>query len=291
MEPLPPLHVAVTGGPCGGKTSFLAASMEHLSARGYRVILVPEAATLLMASGIHPRDFSRGNMAKFQELVFRKTLSMENEAIEAANMLGQIEGGRRSVVLCDRGLPDGSVYCSRGEFGAILRKHDMTMADARGARYDYVIHLATAPREFYGTTTNRFRDTSYEDAFRADRRVRDVWTGHPHFKIIGNKEDFKSKINRGLATICRALGESASYGGERKYLLSEIPDIDRLVVEHGGRVHHSVIVQTYLKDVWGNIPRVREQSDADGSLYFYTVQRSSTTLSKRPDQERLISKS
>jgi len=290
MDPLPPLHVALTGGPCGGKTSFLAASMEHLSARGYRVILVPEAATLLMTSGIHPRDFPGGHMAKFQELVFRKTLSMENEAIEAADMLGKINGGRRSIILCDRGLPDGSVYCSQGEFNAILRKHNMTMVDARDARYNYVIHLATAPREFYGSTTNRFRDTSYEDACRADRQVRDVWTGHPHFKLIGNKEDFKNKISRALTTICRALGEPAAYGGERKYLLFEIPDIDRLVAEHGGRVHHSVVVQTYLKDVWGNTPRVREQSDTEGSLYFYTVQGQSTTLRNRPDQERLISK-
>lgn len=43
--------ICVTGGPCAGKTTALSTINSYLSSRGFKVYIVPEAATLLMKSG------------------------------------------------------------------------------------------------------------------------------------------------------------------------------------------------------------------------------------------------
>ena len=44
-------RICLTGGPCAGKTTALATLNLHLKQIGYRVLLVPEAATILMQGG------------------------------------------------------------------------------------------------------------------------------------------------------------------------------------------------------------------------------------------------
>ena len=39
--------IAITGGPCSGKTTGLAKISSGLSDKGYEVIIVPESATLI----------------------------------------------------------------------------------------------------------------------------------------------------------------------------------------------------------------------------------------------------
>ena len=47
----PITRICVTGGPCAGKTTALATLQLHLKQIGYRVLVVPEAATILMIGG------------------------------------------------------------------------------------------------------------------------------------------------------------------------------------------------------------------------------------------------
>lgn len=44
-------RICLTGGPCAGKTTALTTMSLHLKQIGYRVLLVPEAATILMKGG------------------------------------------------------------------------------------------------------------------------------------------------------------------------------------------------------------------------------------------------
>jgi len=44
-------RILLTGGPCAGKTTALAAISQDLSQLGYKVLIVPEAATLIMKGG------------------------------------------------------------------------------------------------------------------------------------------------------------------------------------------------------------------------------------------------
>ena len=47
----PIIRICLTGGPCAGKTTALATLNQVLAQLGFRVLLVPEAATLLMKGG------------------------------------------------------------------------------------------------------------------------------------------------------------------------------------------------------------------------------------------------
>ena len=44
-------RILLTGGPCAGKTSALAAISQDLTQLGYKVLIVPEAATLISKGG------------------------------------------------------------------------------------------------------------------------------------------------------------------------------------------------------------------------------------------------
>lgn len=47
----PVFRICLTGGPCAGKTTALITLNQSLTDRGFRVFMVPEAATLLMKGG------------------------------------------------------------------------------------------------------------------------------------------------------------------------------------------------------------------------------------------------
>ena len=64
----PITRICLTGGPCAGKTTALATLSLHLKQIGYRVLLVPEAATILMSGGalIQTPNMTFSNGVKFQ---------------------------------------------------------------------------------------------------------------------------------------------------------------------------------------------------------------------------------
>ena len=86
--------IVITGGPSIGKTTVI----EILAARGYST--VPEAARIVIEEETIKGTDSLpwGNRAKFQELVFKKQLTLEAEA-------------SRETVFIDRGILDGVAYC------------------------------------------------------------------------------------------------------------------------------------------------------------------------------------
>ena len=47
----PIYRICLTGGPCAGKTTALATLTEILTKRGFTVLQVPEAATMMMKGG------------------------------------------------------------------------------------------------------------------------------------------------------------------------------------------------------------------------------------------------
>lgn len=64
---IPITRICLTGGPCAGKTTALATLSLHLKQLGYRVLLVPEAATILMQGGamIQTPKMTFSNAVKF----------------------------------------------------------------------------------------------------------------------------------------------------------------------------------------------------------------------------------
>ena len=73
--------IALTGGPCAGKTTAVSYIREQLAAHGVQVIAVPEQATALMESGKTPE--SMGSYA-FHSLLFQNQLEEEEKALQSA---------------------------------------------------------------------------------------------------------------------------------------------------------------------------------------------------------------
>lgn len=44
-------RILITGGPCGGKSKFMVEITNDLTQLGFKVLTVPEAATLIMNGG------------------------------------------------------------------------------------------------------------------------------------------------------------------------------------------------------------------------------------------------
>jgi hypothetical protein len=63
----PITRICLTGGPCAGKTTALATMSSTLAHMGFKVLLVPEAATLLMKGGamIETRKLSFADAVRF----------------------------------------------------------------------------------------------------------------------------------------------------------------------------------------------------------------------------------
>lgn len=74
---------------------------------GFKVLLVPEAATLLMKGGamIETRKLTFADAVRFQINVMKMQMSLEDIFIEIA-----LTQDKSTIILCDRGVMDGKAY-------------------------------------------------------------------------------------------------------------------------------------------------------------------------------------
>lgn len=176
----------ITGGPCAGKTTGMERLMVFLRERGFRVFVVPEAATMLFLNGAYPEDLAKLECQEaFQQFVISTQISLEDSIRNYARSLKQ-----KSVILCDRGIMDGSAYVDDATWTKVLSRQGMDSVAAREGRYDAVFHLVTAADgavPFYSLSNNNARHEGVEEAKILDRKTQKAWNGHPHHVIIDNR--------------------------------------------------------------------------------------------------------
>lgn len=219
------LKVALTGGPCGGKTTSIKTIEEEFLERGYHVIVVPEAATILINSGIRPFGNNGLPMYDFQKYVMQLQFQLEEHAEEAAKTIDA-----KTIIVCDRGLLDDKAYVSKDEYKELLKIFNTTEMELF-SRYDLVMHLVTAAEgkeEFYTTANNEARTESAEDARIMDKKTLEAWLGHDNLKIIGNDTEFSVKIARTVQEIYELLKFPYPVQKQEKYLISQI-DMEELL--------------------------------------------------------------
>ena len=89
--------------------------------------------------------------------------------------------GKPGVLLCDRGLMDGSAYMSQEAWDRLLKKRDVQcVSELREGRYNAVYHLVTAAEgaeKFYTLENNAVRTESPELARNLDNMTRTAWVG------------------------------------------------------------------------------------------------------------------
>jgi predicted ATPase len=179
--------ICLTGGPGGGKTTAADLFRREL---GDKVVIVPEAATILFSGGF-PRTADAEGVKSIQRAIY----AVQNESEKLHETLYQDR-----VLICDRGTLDGAGYWP-GDEKSFFETIDSNYNDEL-ARYDAVIFFETAAVGGLSIEGgNPTRSESLEEAVALDEKLKKVWSKHPNFIFVPNRDSFLSKIRFGLDAI------------------------------------------------------------------------------------------
>lgn len=180
-------RIVLTGGPGGGKTTAADLFRREI---GDRVVIVPEAATILFQGGF-PRSRQVEARRAVQTAVFHVQRNLED--VQASLYAGRI-------LLCDRGTVDGAAYWPgepQSYFAAVG-----TSLEAELRRYDVVIFFESAAVGGAAIEGgNPVRNESLEEAAALDASLRSLWSRHPSFILVPHNPSFFKKISFGLAAL------------------------------------------------------------------------------------------
>ncbi|HUW02582.1 MAG TPA: AAA family ATPase [Acidimicrobiales bacterium] len=186
----------LTGGPGGGKTT--AADLLHREI-GDRIVVVPEAATMLFTGGF-PRPVDPEARRSVQAAIFHVQRNLED--IQAARY-------PERILLCDRGTVDGGAYWPDGADGFFTSVDTSHAAEL--ARYDAVIFFETAALGAHGfESENPVRTETQQQAVDLDARLRDLWMPHPRFTVIPHASSFFAKMTTGIRLLESLVAEVAT---------------------------------------------------------------------------------
>lgn len=180
-------RVVVTGGPGAGKTTAADLFRREL---GERIVVVPEAATMLFSGGL-PRDGSAEVQRAAQTAIFHVQRNLE--IIQSATYPARI-------LLCDRGTVDGAAYWP-DEPEDYFATVGTTLQDEL-ARYDEVIFFETAAVGGLAIEGgNPTRIESVDEAVAIHRSLLTLWSRHPRFTFVPHDASFLRKITAALAVL------------------------------------------------------------------------------------------
>eukprot|EP00038_Savillea_parva_P014617 m.11555 g.11555 ORF g.11555 m.11555 type:complete len:432 (-) comp2853_c0_seq1:115-1410(-) len=217
-------RVVITGGPCAGKTTSMARVTEFLRARGFRVFIAPESATMLWKGGATPDDLSTAkNRILFQRKLMELQMTLEESFAAFADLSDE-----PVVIMCDRGCMDGAAYMDAAEWETMLGMIGKNELELRDLRYNAVIHLVTAAwgaEKHYSKSSNETRYEPPEAAREVDLRLQKAWQGHPQHYVIDNRTPkFDDKLARVVDAIAQLVGLPTTFHRCRKYVLDLKPE-------------------------------------------------------------------
>lgn len=256
-----PIKIVVSGGPCAGKSTAMAHISDRVGALGYKVYIVPEVATALLLGGMTPWNYNKDQTLAFEENLIKLQMAQEDAFYNVA-----VAAGGNSVIVCDRGVMDASAYIPKDMWDIILKNNKLDNVAIRDKRYDAVIHMVTAAKgaaKFYTTANNAARTETAEQAAVMDDKIQAAWVGHPHLRVIGNEDNFNTKINNVVSSICRVIGIPDPLEIERKYLVEDMPIIP---IRH----EEIDIEQVYLVSTDGTSSRIRKRGQRGSYIYTHT---------------------
>ncbi|HKO89782.1 MAG TPA: AAA family ATPase, partial [Polyangiaceae bacterium] len=180
-------RIVLTGGPGGGKTTAASLFRREI---GERVVVVPEAATLLFSGGF-PRSTEVHARRSAQCAIYHVQRNLED--VQSALY-------PERILLCDRGTIDGAAYWpeqERGFFDAVGSTEQKELA-----RYDAVIFFESAAVGGISIEGgNPTRVETNDQALDLDGRLRQLWSKHPRFVVVPHNSSFMKKILGGLAAL------------------------------------------------------------------------------------------
>jgi len=180
-------RIVVTGGPGGGKTTAAELFRREI---GERVVVVPEAATLLFSGGF-PRSSDLIARRAAQRAIYHVQRNLED--VQSARFPDR-------VLLCDRGTIDGAAYWP-DEPSKFYEAVGTTEA-VELARYDCVIFFESAATGGVSIEGgNPVRVETNAEAVALDSKLRGIWSKHPRFVVVPHDPSFFKKLTFGLAML------------------------------------------------------------------------------------------
>lgn len=286
------LRIAITGGPCAGKSTIQGRLIQLLESHlNMKVFWVPESATELILNGIVPGE--QINIVEFQKFVLEKQLAKEALYEKAARYYDP----NKTIIFYDRGIMDAAAYVPISILEKMLQERKITLSEAYN-RYDAALHLVTAAdgaEAFYewndpskeGTGNNAARRETPEEARVADQKTREAWIGHPHLRIFDNSTSFEEKMNRVVKEVFSLLGEPEPLEIEKKYLVRKPSEEEILALGYTSKTN---IIQTYLHQKGNAERRVRQRGTKESGYTFYYTEKVDVTSGhgQRIEREKKI---
>lgn len=152
----------------------------------------------------------------------------------------------QTVIICDRGVMDGSAYTEDKVWQALLDETAWNTIQLRDRRYEAIIHMVTAAdgaEEFYTGANNEARYETVEQAIALDKKLINAWVGHPHFSIISNdQKNFNFKVDKCVETVCRYIGLPTPNSFHKKFLLATYGSFEV-------KVPNNVKIEVFLTEI------------------------------------------
>lgn len=196
-----PTVIAITGGPSGGKTTLLQILQKEF---GHDLSLVPEAASILYRGGF-PRTGTLTNRRHVQRAIFQVQRELEDLARDEEPP---------EVIICDRGSLDSIAYWPASEADFFDSLH--TSREEEFKRYDWVLHLDTAPESDFDTN-NPIRTENFEEAVALNSKTHSAWLGHPRLLVIPNNIHFLDKMTKAKMAV-----EYIRQGKSHDWIMSQL---------------------------------------------------------------------
>jgi thymidylate kinase/CYTH domain-containing protein len=264
-------RVALSGGPCSGKSTIQTILTDSFQNLGWKVYCVPETATILLGGGVQFSELTSEESFQFQLNLLRVMLALEDTYMNLA--ISHAKSGQKCLLICDRGAMDSSAYIDKTSWYRILDLLGLNELELRDGRYDCVVHLVTAAigaEKFYTIANNTTRSEGLELARKLDHRVMNAWLGHPYFDVVDNSMGFEKKLQRVINTVYKRLGIHDKRGSEsvkRKFLLQFFP-CDQDIPGH---FEDFDVFHDYLSTLNKTQARIRRRGQNGVYTYTYIV--------------------
>lgn len=183
--------IALTGGPCAGKTTTITRIEEHLKELGYHVLVLNECATETINSGVRPFGNGAISVYDFENEILKLQLFKEKRFKEVVKYIDN-----KCILLCDRGAIDVKAYLGQELFDKLALENNVKEEDLLN-EYDLVIHMvsvATDTKNRYGNTNNSARFEDADEAISLDYRTSEAWKKHSNLKVIPVTDVLETKI-------------------------------------------------------------------------------------------------
>lgn len=134
---------------------------KSFTAKGFKVLVVPEAARTLISGGasIYSTSFTPSEGKEFQKTLMNLQIQLEDSFQNFASLTQE-----PTIMLIDRGLMDGSAYVPAEQWNGLMEDMELKTEDISDNRYDAIIHMVTAADGAESIYSDNERYESVEEA-------------------------------------------------------------------------------------------------------------------------------